>query len=73
MNILHQFYLQQEMREAVKEFIINHLKELTINKAFAGESTDGISEAKNALQNAFKQLDDTYGVKKETKATNSNE
>lgn len=73
MHILHQFYIQEEMRNAVKEYILNHLKEITIKKAFAGESTEGICEAKNALQNAFKQLDDTYGTKVETKAINSNE
>ena len=73
MQPLHQFYIQEEMRNAVKEYILNHLKEITIKKAFAGESTEGICEAKNALQNAFKQLDDTYGTKVETKAINSNE
>jgi len=73
MNQLHQFYINQEMREAVKEFLFNHLKEITINKAFAGESTDGIVEAKNALSNAFKQLDDKYGTPIKTKATNVNE
>jgi hypothetical protein len=72
-NQLHQFYIQEEMREAVKEFIMNHLKEITIRKAFAGESTEGICEAKNTLQNAFKQLSDTYGTTIQTTAVNVSE
>lgn len=73
MNQLQQFHFNREMYDAVKVFFFDHLKDITIKKAFAGESTEGISEAKNALQNAFKQLDDTYGVKVETKATNVSE
>lgn len=70
---LHKFYIDQEMREAVKEYIINHLKDITIKKAFAGETTEGILEAKNAIQNAFKQLEDTYGPKKVNKDVNQSE
>lgn len=70
---LHKFYIDQEMRETVKDFLVNHLKELTIKKAFAGESTEGILEAKNAISNAFKQLEDTYGPKKENKDVNQSE
>lgn len=73
MHILHKFYIDQEMRETVKEFFLNQLKEITVKKAFNGESTEGILEAKNALQNAFKQLEDTYGPKKETKDVNQSE
>lgn len=73
MEVLHKFYIQEEMRNAVKEYILNHLKEITIKKAFNGESTEGICEAKNTLSNAFKQLDDTYGIREETKATNISE
>ena len=73
MNKLHQFYLQQEVYQEVKNFMMNHLKEITIKKAFAGESTEGILEAKNTLQNAFKQIEDTYGTQEQTKAINVSE
>ena len=73
MHILHKFYIEEEMRNAVKEFLIGHLKDLTVKKAFAGESTQGILEAKNAIQNAFKQLDDTYAPKKENKDANQSQ
>jgi hypothetical protein len=73
MKPLHKFYIDQEIRDAVKEYLVNHLKEITIKKAFNGESTEGILEAKNAIQNAFKQLDDTFGTKQETKALNTTE
>jgi len=54
-------------------FFFDHLKEITIKKAFAGESTEGILEAKNTIQNAFKQLEDTYGTTQQTQATNVSE
>jgi len=73
MKLLHQFYLQQEIYQEVKDFMFNHLKEITIKKAFAGESTDHILEAKNTLSNAFKQLEDTYGTSEQTKAVNVSE
>ena len=73
MKPLHKFYIDQELRETVKEYLINHLKEITIKKAFNGETTEGILEAKNAIQNAFKQLEDTFGTKKETKDVNQSE
>ena len=73
MKPLHTFYNQPEVYSAVRDFFFEHLKEITIKKAFAGESTEGILEAKNTLQNAFKQLEDTYGTKQETKAINVSE
>lgn len=73
MKVLHKFYIDEEMRNTVKEFLLNHLKDITVKKAFAGESTEGILEAKNTIQNAFKQLEDTYGVKKENKDVNQSE
>jgi len=73
MKPLNHFYVQQEIYQEVKKFFFDHLKEITIKKAFAGESTEGISEAKNTLQNAFKQLEDTYGTTQQTQATNVSE
>lgn len=73
MKPLNHFYVQQEIYQEVKKFFFDHLKEITIKKAFAGESTEGILEAKNTLSNAFKQLEDTYGAKPDTKAITSNE
>ena len=73
MHPLHQFYLSQEVYNEVKNFMFSHLKEITIKKAFAGESTEGILEAKNTLSNAFKQIEDTYGTTQQTKATNVSE
>jgi len=70
---LHKFYIDQDMREAVKEFFMAQLKEITVKKAFNGESTEGILEAKNTIQNAFKQLEDSFGPKKESKDINQSE
>ena len=46
MKPLHHFYIQQEIYNEVKKFFFEHLKEITIKKAFAGEPTEGILEAK---------------------------
>ncbi len=73
MKPLNHFYVQQEIYNEVKKFFFDHLKEITIKKAFAGESTEGILEAKNTLSNAFKQLEDTYGTQEQTKAINISE
>lgn len=73
MKPLNHFYVQQEIYNEVKKFFFDHLKEITIKKAFAGESTEGILEAKNTLSNAFKQLEDTYGTPVQTTAINVSE
>ncbi len=48
------------MREAVKEFLIDHLKEIAIEKSFKGETTGGIQEAKKAIDDAFTRLVSLY-------------
>lgn len=60
-SLLGQFYANDPQREAVKEFFVDMLKELAVEKAFAGEDTLGIAEAKQVIDNAFVRLDQTYG------------
>ena len=66
MNPLQSFYNNETQREAVKEFMIACLKELAVEKTFAGENTNGIKEAREIVDNMFDKLEAEYGVKKPT-------
>jgi len=72
MNPLHKFYIDKEVYNEVKKYLIEHLKEVTIERAFEGKDTTGIKEAKIAVDNAFNQLERQFGEKK-TQTANSSE
>lgn len=61
MNSLKNFYNNVAQREAVKEFLIANLKDLTVELAFEGKEVKGIPEAKRAIEKAFEKLDEIYG------------
>lgn len=51
------------MREAVREALIKKVADITLRKAFNGESTEGMKEAKLAIDEMFLSLERTYGQK----------
>ena len=55
------------MFEETKNFLINHLKELTVELAFEGKPTQGIDVAHKAIQSAFMQIQRDFTPKKENK------
>lgn len=61
MHPLKQFYDNVNMREMVKEYLIAQLKEIATTKAFNGENTAGMREAKEAIDMAFSNLKGEYG------------
>ena len=61
---LQKFYLDKGMSKEVKEFLLNHLKEIAVTKAFSGLPVVGIGEAKQAIDSAFNQLENHFGEKK---------
>ena len=65
MEILQQFYENEVMREAVRELIVESLKEVAVEKAFNGESTTGIVDAKASIDKAFETMREVYGIIKE--------
>ncbi len=71
MNHLFTFYNNVGERETVKNFLIDTLKLITVEKAFAGESVSGIKEANEAVEKAFDRLEEIYGKIEEKEISNS--
>lgn len=71
MNVLKQFYDNENEREAVKEFMITVLGEIAIDRAFAGDPTSGIQEARECIEKSFDKLGELYAKIKPTVIPNS--
>ncbi len=63
MNVLSIFQSNEPTRDAVKLFMIETLKDIAVDKAFGGEDTKGIPEAKLLIDKMFEKLADIYGKK----------
>lgn len=59
-RMLNRFQNNAEMRDAVKAFFNETLKEEAVKKLFAGESVAGYREAVDAINAAFVVLDTEY-------------
>lgn len=70
-NHLKTFYDNELQREAVKEFMIECVKELAISKAFNGESTQHIADCKHVVENTFIKLKEIYGEKPKSSISSS--
>ncbi len=64
MDVLRQFYEEETKREAVKNFLIEQLKEMAIDTIFNKKATAGIYEARKVIDKAFDELVDRYTVEK---------
>lgn len=64
MNPLQAFYENPTQREAVKEFLLEVLKERAIEKVFSARSVAGIYETKSIIESAFDKLEEVYKPKK---------
>ena len=71
MNQLQTFYNNENQRELVREFMVDTLKEMAIEKTFEGQATLGIQEAKECIDKMFSRLSDTYGKVEPEVITNS--
>lgn len=65
--MLKDFFLNESLRNEVKNCLIDFVKEETIKKAFAGESVEHIVDAKNCIEGAFEHLEVLYASKTEGK------
>lgn len=54
---LKTFHNNSLQRESLKDFMLETLKEIAVEKAFAGESVVGIPEAKLLIDKLFIELD----------------
>ena len=71
MNQLSLFYNNIAQREAVKEFMILVLKDITIQKVFAGEDVKGMEFANECILATFDKLEEEYGKIEEPIISNS--
>jgi len=58
---LQQFYDNEGQREAVKVFMVETLKEMTVELAFEGKSVVGIPETSKLIDRTFDRLEELYG------------
>jgi hypothetical protein len=66
-STLKDFFLNEAMRNDVKSYLLDFLKEQAIEKAFNKESTIYIAEAKEVLDKAFNNLEIIFASKSESK------
>ena len=64
MNPLQQFQLNETMREAVKAFMIEQLKEMAVEQVFDNKAVSGIYEARKVVDTTFDRLEELYAEKK---------
>ena len=61
--MLKDFYQNKELRTEVKTYLIDFLNQEIIKKAYAGEDTKAVGEAKVVLDKAFENLDTIFSPK----------
>lgn len=59
---LRNFHDNENLREAVKAFLIESLKQMAVERVFEKQSTSGIYEGKKAIEYAFNKLDEMYAT-----------
>jgi hypothetical protein len=69
--VLKAFYGDEKMREEVRAFMVDILRELAADRAMGGESTVGIKEANECVDKTFDKLEEIYGIVKKPITTNS--
>ncbi len=67
--ILKQFYENSSEREAVREFLIESLKEMAVERVFSKGAVAGIYEGRKAIDKAFDKLQQEYGIVKKADIT----
>lgn len=59
-EVLKRFYEDKEMLNEVKEYFFAYLDALGLDRIYRRGETLGVADAKEALDNAFMQLDDLF-------------
>lgn len=66
-EILRRFNGDVNTKEALVEYLTNHLKEKIIERALLKQNTDSLADAIIELENGFEQLAIDYGIKQQSK------
>lgn len=69
-TFLNQFYNDEHTREAVKQFLIDQLDKLALERVYSGEDVKGIADAKETIEKSFIELKELYGKDKVVKTIN---
>ncbi len=56
------FYTNEIQREVVREFLVQTLKEMAVERVFDKKAVAGIYEGKKAIDLAFEKLEELYGI-----------
>lgn len=67
MDRIKQFVNDKELFEGIKNYFIQHLDKVVLDKAYSGKSTEGSDIARQAITQAFQDLKKEYSgeVKRE--------
>lgn len=68
-ELLKQFHQQENLRVEVYKFFKSVLDEITLERAYRGESTDGIKFAKDSLIKAETKLNNMFAEPQKAKDT----
>lgn len=60
MNKVHTFAVDKQMRDEVKDYIIDYMKSEVIQKTFNGQDVAGYMEAKNIIERCFSNMDKEF-------------
>jgi hypothetical protein len=69
--ILKQFYENENGREAVKQFMIEQLREMAVERVFDKKAIAGIYETRKLIDKMFDKLAEQYGIVEEPIISNS--
>ncbi|MFA5197910.1 MAG: hypothetical protein WC437_05835 [Patescibacteria group bacterium] len=67
MTSLFDFYKDKELRENVYNYLIDYLEKTAIKKTFAKEDTSSVAEAKEIIDEAFKNIELMFDPKPKKK------
>lgn len=70
-QLLKSFHGNVSQRETLKAFMVQVLKDIAVEKTFAGEPVTGIKEASELITRMFDKLDEEYAVDPEPDIPNS--
>lgn len=56
MKSIKEFYDDRETANNVRDFLLQHLEKVAVEKVFAGEDVKGFPFAKEAIENAFEAM-----------------
>lgn len=65
--MLKKFYLDEKMREEVRDYLQQFLEEMALDKVFAKEDTMAMAEAKEVIDEAFSNLEVLFPRKEDPK------